>query len=120
MGFLGGLQIQHWTDLLCASCGIKHQTRLGWVRVAECISVHACVYPVSFQPVKRKSAVRSLRRWPWKDMCAETHNSLIIREKILLFSASRPDGPFSDMGSQMREMMFWFSANELPPMLQPV
>lgn len=39
MGFLGGLQIQHWTDLLCASCGIKHQTRLGWVRVAECISV---------------------------------------------------------------------------------
>lgn len=32
-------QIQHWTDLPCASCGIKHQTRLGWVRVGECVSV---------------------------------------------------------------------------------
>lgn len=88
--------------------------------LCQCTCVRVCVYPVSFQPVKRKSAVCSLRRWPWKDMCAETHNSLIIREKILLFSASRPDGPSRDVGSQMREMMFGFSANELSPILQPV
>lgn len=114
MGFLGGLfiQIQISNPALDrpAMCIVWYQAsdtfgmgEGGWVRI--CVSVHACVYPVSFQPVKRKSAVRSLRRWPWKDMCAETHNSLIIREKILLFSASRPDGPFSDMGSQMREIL---------------
>lgn len=53
-------------------------------------------------------------------ICAQRPTTVIIREKILLFSASWPDGPFSDVGSQMREIMFWFSANELPPMLQPV
>lgn len=80
MGFLGGLfiQIQISNPALDrpAMCIVWYQAsdtfgmgEGGWVRI--CVSVHACVYPVSFQPVKRKSAVRSLRRWPWTQVALE-------------------------------------------------